>query len=133
MRCPAIEAMLTMAPPPRARICGSTARIPLKAPVRLTAMTRSQSSAPISPIIRRTAVAAGELRGDSFGRRRIAIENRDSRSGYGEGAASRGADPIAAAGDEYDLSAKIFCHLSNSVIAARGRPRQADARQRIHP
>src|SRR6516164_6805719 len=58
MRCPAIEATLTMAPPPRARMWGSTARMPLKAPVRLTAMTRSQSCAPISAIIRRTVVPA---------------------------------------------------------------------------
>src|SRR6516165_6903583 len=58
MRCPAIEAMLTMAPPPRARMWGTTARMPLKAPVRLTAMTRSQSCAPISAIIRRTVVPA---------------------------------------------------------------------------
>ena len=47
-----------MAPPPRARICGKTAWMPLNAPVRLTAMTRSQSSALISPIIRRTVTPA---------------------------------------------------------------------------
>src|SRR6516165_568127 len=45
-------------PPPRARICGSTAWMPLKAPVRLTASTRSQSSVVISAIIRRTVVPA---------------------------------------------------------------------------
>src|SRR6516164_781820 len=56
MRWPAIDAMLIIAPPPRARMCGSTAWIPLNAPVRLTARTRSQSSAPISPIGRACAI-----------------------------------------------------------------------------
>jgi hypothetical protein len=65
------------------------------------------------------AVSAGDLGGDPFGRRRIAIENRDLRALVGKGTAGGGANPVPAAGDEGDFSGKIFHHLFNSVIAAR--------------
>src|SRR5665213_1119082 len=51
MRRPAIEAMLTIAPPPFAFRCGSTAWMPLKVPPRLTPITRSHSAALIVPSV----------------------------------------------------------------------------------
>src|SRR5215469_13227754 len=47
MRRPATEAMLTIAPPPLARICGITAWMPLNVPPRLISSTRSHSSVDI--------------------------------------------------------------------------------------
>src|SRR5436305_13575303 len=58
MRRPATEAILTIAPPPRFRICGMTAWVPLNGPRRLTAMTRSQSATGIAAIVWRVIVPA---------------------------------------------------------------------------
>src|ERR1039458_8666808 len=41
---PAVDPILTIAPPPLSRMTGAAARIPKKGPVRLTASTRSQSA-----------------------------------------------------------------------------------------
>ena len=44
-----MEAILTIAPPPFAFICGKTAWMPLNTPPRLTSMTRFHSAAVIVP------------------------------------------------------------------------------------
>jgi hypothetical protein len=43
-RIPATEAVLTMAPPPRARSSGATVFMPSQTPLTLTAITRSKVS-----------------------------------------------------------------------------------------
>jgi hypothetical protein len=64
---------------------------------------------------RSVAVVAGDLDGDRLGRRHIAVDDRHLRPGRSEGAARRGADSVAAAGDQRDLSSKILRHLFNSI------------------
>jgi hypothetical protein len=67
--------------------------------------------------------AAAYLGGDLRRGVAVAVDHRDPRAGLGEGTAARGADSIAAAGDEHDLASQIRGHpLLPAIAAAAFRP-----------
>src|SRR5712671_2645138 len=122
MRLPATEAMLTIAPPPRLRICGMTAWVPLNGPRRLTAMTRSQSATGIAAIVCRVIVPA-ELTSTSIPPATAAIS--DASRAKAAPSATSSACPVAPP----PISAATFAAASPSrSITATRAPALAKAR-----